>query len=154
MNQLLVIGIGNIIMKDDGIGVRVVEAIQTQLRELNIQFVLGETDVQYCLDEIQQDDFLLIIDAMAEGEEPGSIEIMELDEAIQKRRKLRTQHEFSLLDLISLHYPKANGYFAGIKAAEIDFGFDLSEALQQRFDSICSDVLKAIDTIKEEAEHA
>lgn len=154
MKRILVIGIGNLIMKDDGIGVRVVEEMQTQLREINMIPLLGETDVQYCLDEIQSDDFLIIVDAMAEGKEPGSIEIMELCDAIQKRGKLRTQHEFSLLDLISLHYPKIKGCFLGIKAVEIDFGFELSEPLRQRFEEMCTVVLKAIYAIKEEAEYA
>jgi len=154
MKRILVIGIGNLIMKDDGIGVRVVNAVQSKLQEMNLASLIGETDVQYCLDHIRSDDNLIIVDAMIEGQEPGSVQLMSLNDAIHNRGKLRTQHEFSIFDCMALHYPKVQGYLIGIQAAEIDFGFELSEALHQRFEEICSVVLKTIETIKEEAGYA
>ena len=154
MKRILVIGIGSLIMKDDGIGARVVEAIEDRLRERNIVSLVGETDFQYCFDEIKLDDFLIIIDAMSKGREPGSIDIMLLCEALKNRSKFPAQHEFSLLDLIELHYPKMQGYFIGIEAAEIGFSFKLSEPLQKCFEQICTAVLIKILNIKEETEHA
>lgn len=154
MKRILVIGIGSLIMKDDGIGARVVEAIEDRLSEHNIVSLVGETDFQYCFDEIKPEDFLIMIDAMAQGREPGSIDVMFLCDALKNRSKFRTQHEFSLFDLIELHYPKIQGYFIGIEAAEIDFGFKLSEPLQKCFEQICTAVLTEVLNIKEETEHA
>ncbi|WMJ83781.1 hydrogenase maturation protease [Oscillospiraceae bacterium LTW-04] len=141
-------------MKDDGVGTRVAQAIEDTLREHNISCLVGETDFQCCFDEIQPDDILIIIDAMAQGKEAGSIGIMPLSDALKDRNKLRSQHEFSLFDLIQLHYPKIQGYLIGIEAAEIDFGFDLSLQLQQYFDQICNTVSKTILNIKEKAQYA
>ena len=154
MKRILVIGIGSLIMKDDGIGARVVEAIEDRLREHNIVSLVGETDFQYCFDEIKPEDFLIIIDAMAQGREPGNIDIMLLCDALKNRSKLPAQHEFSLLDLVELHYPKIQGYFIGIEAAEIGFGFELSIPLQKCFEQICTSVLTKVLNIKEETEHA
>lgn len=154
MKRILVIGIGSIIMKDDGIGSKVVEANQKILQENNIDALVGETDFQSCFDEINPNDFLIIIDAMSLEKKPGSIEIMDLSDALRNRGKLHTQHEFSLFDLIELHYPDMQGYLIGIEAYEIDFGFDLSDVLSQRFDQICKEVLNEILKIKEEIEYA
>ncbi len=154
MKRIIVIGIGSVIMCDDGIGSKVVETIEDNLNTHNITSFVGETDSQCCFDEIKPDDFLVIVDAMTQGKEIGSIEVMCLNDALKNRRKLRTQHEFSLLDLIELHYPQTEGYFIGIEAAKIGFGFDLSEPLQKCYDQICDSVLKTIVNIKEGIEHA
>ncbi len=154
MKRILVIGIGSLIMKDDGIGARVVNAIQSGLLEHDIGAVVGETDFQFCIDEILPDDFLIVIDAMAPDTMPGSLELMPLSEALMFRAKLRAQHEFSLFDAISLQEPEPEGCLIGIEAAEIGFGLELSEPLNQRFEQICSEVFRAVIKIKEELEHA
>lgn len=154
MKRVLVIGIGSLVMRDDGIGSRVVEAIAGSLWKHDIHSFVGETDFQCCFDEIKLDDFVMIVDAMAQGKEPGSIEVMLLNDALKDRGKLRTQHEFSLFDLIELHAPQTPGYLIGIEAAEIGFGFDLSPQLGERFEQICTNVFNMVLKIKEEAEDA
>lgn len=154
MKRIVVIGIGSVIMRDDGIGSKVVGTIQDNLHTHNITSIVGETDFQCCFDEIKSDDFLIIIDAMDQGNEPGSIDVMLLSDALKIRRKLRTQHEVSLLDLIALHDPEIKGYFIGIEVAEIGFGFELSDPLEQCYEQICDSVLNTILNIKEEMERA
>lgn len=154
MKRILVIGIGSLIMRDDGIGSKVVEAIEGNLSTHGIDSLVGETDFQCCFDEIKADDYLVIIDAMAQGKEPGSIDVMLLSDALKSRRKLRTQHEFSLLDLIELHYPQIQGCFIGIEVAEVGFGFELSKSLQKSFEKTCTFVLTTVLNIKEKIEHA
>lgn len=141
-------------MRDDGIGSRVVKAIENDLQKYDIAFFVGETDFQCCFDEIKLNDFVIIIDAMSQGKEPGNIDVMLLNDALKNRGKLRTQHEFSLFDLIDLHYPEVQGYFIGIEAAEIGFGFELSKSLREHFKQICADVLNIILSIKQEAKYA
>lgn len=154
MKRVLVIGIGSLVMRDDGIGSRIVEAIEGSLRKHDIPSLVGETDFQCCFDEIRPDDLVMIIDAMAQGKEPGSMEVMLLSDALKDRSKLRTQHEFSLFDLIALHAPQTPGYLIGIEPAEIGLGFDLSTPLKERFGQICKDVLSEVISIKEEVEDA
>ncbi len=154
MNRLLVVGIGSLIMTDDGIGTKVAEALESKLREYNIRVLKGETDYQYCFDEIQQDDFLVVIDAMAQGKEPGSIEIIPIRDALKERVKIQTQHDFSLFDAVLFNYPYIKGYLIGVEAAEIEFGLELSAPLKLVFDKICSNVFEKILEWKESAEHA
>lgn len=154
MNRLLIIGIGSLIMMDDGIGARVAEAIKEKLQENNVTVLIGETDVQYCLDEIRPGDVLVVIDSMMQVKEPGSIEFFSLHDAIKSRGKLHSQHDFSLLDAVSLIYPEIQGYLIGIEAAEIGFGAELSNALGKRFEHICEYVLSVTIKLKEAVEHA
>ncbi len=154
MKRIVVIGIGSLIMRDDGVGSRVVDAIESSLREHDIAAFVGETDFQCCFDQIKPGNFVIIIDAITQSKEPGRMDVMLLSDALKNRRKLRTQHEFNLFDLIELHAPQTQGYFIGIEAAEIGFGFELSESLNERFEQICTNVLNTVLNIKEEAEYA
>lgn len=154
MKRVVVIGIGSVIMRDDGIGSKVVKTFEDSLHTHNITSIVGETDFQSCFDEIKSDDFLIIIDAMTQGKDPGSIEVMCLTDALINRKKLRTQHEFSLFDLIELHYPKIEGYFIGIEVVEIGFGFELSDSMQKCYDQICNSILNIILNIKGRMEYA
>jgi hydrogenase maturation protease len=154
MNKILVIGIGSLIMTDDSLGTRVAEAVQGRLREQDIRVLAGETDYDFCFGEIRPEDFLVILDAVMLGREPGSIEVIPLSDALSGRAGLQTQHDFSLFDAISLHYPEMRGAFIGIEAAELGFGFDLSQALEAKFDGIVEQVFQAVLDMEEALRHA
>ena len=83
------------------------------------------------------------------GKEPGSITITPLLDALNDRAKQQTQHEFSLFDAISLHYPDMKGAFIGIEAAVVELGFELSEPLEACFDKTCKNVLNMLVRMKE-----
>jgi hydrogenase maturation protease len=151
---MLVIGIGSLIMTDDGIGVRVADIIKDKLRAYDIEVILGETDVQYCLNEIRSDDFLVVIDSMMQGKEPGSLEIFPLQDVEKSIGKLHSQHDLSLMDAVTLNFPGIRGCLIGIEAEEIGFGIELSDALRERLERICENVFTAVVEMKEAAEHA
>jgi hydrogenase maturation protease len=65
--------------------------IQGHLQEHKITVIIGETDVPYCLNEIRPDDFLIIIDAVMQGNEPGSVVVFPLRDAVTSRGKLRSR---------------------------------------------------------------
>ncbi|MDD2568547.1 MAG: hydrogenase maturation protease [Clostridia bacterium] len=144
MKRIVVFGIGNLIMQDDGIGVRVVKAIQKDLTAHDIITIIGETDFQYCFEQILSDDFIFIIDAMYQNKNPGNIQVIPLHEALKNHTKLRTQHEFSLLDSIALHYPNIQGYIIGIEVLEIGFSSELSKFLNSCFNQTCINILNSI----------
>lgn len=141
-------------MTDDGIGTRIAEALKNKLIENDIRTIAGETDYEYCFNEISPDDFLIIIDAMSQGKKPGEIEVIPVIDALNERVRIHTQHDFSLFDSISMNYPNIKGYLIGIEAVEIGFGFELSPPLILIFDKLCEDVLNAILKLKEASELA
>ena len=52
--MIKVFGIGNILLGDDGIGVKVVEKLNESIKSIgrDIEVIIGETDYLYCLNEI------------------------------------------------------------------------------------------------------
>jgi hydrogenase maturation protease len=142
-NKVKVIAIGNRLMGDDGIGIQIVEKIRDSFYEDNVDFIIGETDANYCLDEINKDDFVIIIDAMCSGNLPGTITRMKIEE-VTDRRVSCSQHEISLIQLIKMYNKSLDGFIVGIEISSIDLRENLSRELSNCFDKICSNVSKII----------
>ena len=148
MISIAVIAIGSRIMKDDGIGVWVAEAIEGTLNNASIDVVIEETDFEYGFDVAKAYDYVYVLDAMVTGNAPGKITVFTLfDAKVQKR--YASQHDMSLIDMLvcDMNPP---GSLIGIEANEVDFGFGLSKTLQEKFEEICSGVLTEILKIKED----
>lgn len=149
MSRRVIVGIGNRMMKDDGIGVYVAEFLQLAMQQEEVTIIVAETDAHYCLSKLHQDDFLIIIDATYGQKQPGSISVLPLETVLNNRRAY-SQHEMSLFDLILLYYKKMDGYLIGIEISEIGFALGLSETLKNKFPVICHEISTYINNILEE----
>ncbi|QUH26398.1 hydrogenase maturation protease [Serpentinicella alkaliphila] len=138
------IGIGNRIMGDDGIGIRVVEQLLKQLRDICIEVILGETDIDYAISKIDNGDFLFIIDAAYFNEEPGTVTFISIDKYIKQHTQAYSQHQSSLVHLIKVYKKSVKGFIIGIEVHEIDFSLELSNTLQTRLPHICEEVYQFI----------
>lgn len=135
-----VFAIGNYLMSDDKIGLLIGEKLIEELKEYQVQVFICETDIGYALSNIEENDFIIIIDAMHRGGKSGEIEIFPISDL--ERIITYTQHSLSLLSLINFYNIK--GYIIGIEAADLGFGIGLSQQLRELFNDIYNQVLKGI----------
>lgn len=135
MKKTLVLGIGNRLMMDDGIGIYVVEELQRQNYNSNLTYVIGETDINYCLGQINDTEFLVIIDAVRAGKEPGEITVIPLDKITGQQYPGYSCHNFHLIDLLG-HNKALKGVLIGIEAFEINYSTGLSKVLAASFPAI------------------
>jgi hydrogenase maturation protease len=154
MKRMLVIGVGSVLMTDDGIGVLVADALRGMLRVQDVAVLVGETDVRFCLEELRADDFLVILDAVMPGSKPGRVTVTPLRDVIKAAAGPQAQHDYSLADAVAENYPDMAGCLIGIEASVIGFGLELSPALRERFDQICDGVLRTILELREAATDA
>ena len=148
-----VFGIGNILLKDDGRGVRLARNIKRRVDKDNINEIevfIGETDYLYCLENINDDEFIIILDSTYFGINPGKITFKKLEECDKLISKEITAHETSLLSLVRLEKTNVNGYFIGIEIDSIEYSLELSNILQKRFNSIYDEVYEFIVKIAKE----
>lgn len=143
------IAIGNLLMRDDGIGIRVTEALQKQLEKRGIDVIIGETDAEYCLSRVMNKDFIFILDSTYFGHEPGTVSIIPINNAAN-HDGIYSQHQMSLINLIRFYDKSVEGFIIGIEAYEIEFGLSLSEYIEKNFRIICKTIIHIIDLIMEE----
>jgi hydrogenase maturation protease len=145
MNRLTILGIGNYLLGDDGIGNYILEELIHQNPIRNAHLVIGETDIDYCLDQISLSDYLIVIDCVIAGKEPGTVSIYPINENIsvkEWRLSLHNQHLFNELCRRSI-----NGYIVGVEPFDTDYKFGLSPTLKRAFPSIMNKVKNFLHAI-------
>lgn len=141
-----IIAIGNIVMCDDGIGVKIAELLHNDFRRLGFQTIIGETDIEYCMSKIKDDDFLIVMDSSYYDIEPGTVTVTPLEE-IDPDTLYFSQNTLTLLELKNLYNKNFTGFLISIEASEIYFNPDLSDDLKVRFGDICKQCLNYITII-------
>lgn len=144
MKNIAVLGIGNRLLMDDGIGVHVVEELKKQDTQSGVKYIVGETDIDYCLDKIKDTDYLIIIDAARLGNTPGQITVFRLDKAANTKDLCLSMHNLHLLDMLVYTNNKLKGLMIGIEPHTIDYHFGLSKELNTRFKDIMEQVRSII----------
>lgn len=142
--SIKVIAMGNVLMKDDAIGIEVTKEIEEKLLEKNIEVIYGETDIQHSISLIKEDDYIIILDAACFEKNLGEITLLSLNE-FTSNKKGYSQHSYSFLDLVKIYYPNIQGEIYAIEAGKVEFGFGLSYALQQKLKIISEQILIKIE---------
>ncbi|MDF2884683.1 MAG: hydrogenase maturation protease [Clostridiaceae bacterium] len=142
-SNIKVIAMGNILMKDDAIGIEVAKCIEERLLEIGIEVIYAETDVQCGISNIQENVHIIVLDAARYGKNPGGITCLPLSNFISKKEGC-SQHNYSFLDLLKLYYPSIKGEILAIEVKEVEFGFGLSFVLQEKLEVISKEVLEQI----------
>ncbi|HIP52651.1 MAG TPA: hydrogenase maturation protease [Chromatiales bacterium] len=104
MKEALVLGIGNTLLQDDGVGVRVMQILAEQREKWpGVRFVDGGTLSFTLADTVGRADRMLAIDGANMGAAPGEVRLFrnaEIDE--QLRTTGGSVHEVSLSDLFDM----------------------------------------------------
>ncbi|MBT8041357.1 MAG: hydrogenase maturation protease [Xanthomonadales bacterium] len=103
VENVLVMGVGNTLMQDDGVGIEVTRALtENSDRHPSLRIVDGGTIGLALLPEIEDADAVIVVDASELGAPPGTLQLFhneEIDALLSGKR--RTVHEVALLDLFA-----------------------------------------------------
>jgi hydrogenase maturation protease len=148
--KVKVIGVGNILCGDDGLGVQAIELLKRERVGEKVFLIRGETDAWFCMQEASETDFTIIIDAVRGGEAPGTIYMIPLLE-IAQRPLIFSGHDTGLLDLINLlSYRGINikGLIIGMEPEVIEIKMGLSETVSQSLKVLVQEVITILDNMK------
>jgi hydrogenase maturation protease len=150
----LVLGVGNLLLSDEGVGLRVVERL-TATYELppTVQVLDGGTlgmDLLYYLEGI---DYLLIIDAVETGSEPGTLVRLENDDVPAFLSVKISPHQIGVPDMLFAArlqeiYPERVVLF-GIQPANLAVGLELSPEVAEQLDVLVEQVVDQLTAWKQ-----
>lgn len=102
-NKLLILGIGNVLMGDEGVGVHVVNEVKKAAFPANVECLDGGTGSFLLLEAMQKAEKVILIDACIDGAEAG--EVRKLRPKYSKDYpKTLTAHDIGLKDLLDAFY--------------------------------------------------
>jgi hydrogenase maturation protease len=144
-----IIGTGNVLCRDDGVGVHIIRELQKHDLPQNVSLVdAGTSTIDAFLDEVDSRK-IIVIDAVKGGGKPGSIYRFPLDGVSPERPMGMTSlHQISLHDsyrmacLILDQAPEV--IVIGVEPGRIDVGTELSRAVRSRYREIIDIVLSEI----------
>lgn len=143
------IATGNRIMKDDGIGIRVLEELTRNIDKEFFEVIIGETDTDFVLSKINDGDIFLLFDSTCFGIEPGTVTFTPIENSsLYQQNQIYTQHQPNLIHMLNIYIKNVKGYIIGIEAKEIEFGTGLSDILEERFKSICKEIEEFLISIR------
>lgn len=100
---MLILGIGNVLMGDEGIGVHVVRAIQQMGVPEGVECMDGGTGGFHLLGPIQEAERVVLIDATIDGARPGTVRRLRPRFSSDYPKTL-TAHDIGLKDLLDAFY--------------------------------------------------
>lgn len=152
LRPIRVIGIGNTLAGDDGLGVRAVHQLRSGADgDTAVEYVDGGTLGLYLLDDIVSSDGVILIDAVRMGACPGTVRVFEGAALTQFVRSSspRTAHEVGLADLIHavnlLDGMPRRSALIGVEPEACTWCGDLSDAARSallRVEGVCREILR------------
>jgi hydrogenase maturation protease len=134
--HMVVMGIGNLLCTDEGIGVHALRALSARLQASmpGVDFLDGGTLGLDLLPIVEEADYLLLLDAVDAGREPASI--IELkDEAIPRYGGMKmSQHQVTFSEVLGLAQFRGTLprtlHLLGMQPADMSIGVTLSRAVE------------------------
>lgn len=149
--SVLVLGIGNTLLSDEGAGVHAVRSLEAEQPPLEgVHYLDGGTLSFTLAGAIEDSERLIVVDAAELGTPPGTVRCFEgedMDRFLGGNRK-RSVHEVSLLDLLAVvllagRLPRYRA-LVGIQPQLVDWGQDPTPPVRQAIPLACAQVRELI----------
>ncbi|MBB5022757.1 HyaD/HybD family hydrogenase maturation endopeptidase [Desulfurispira natronophila] len=151
--QILILGIGNILLGDEGIGVQCALCLEKNLSfhgEHQVDIVDGGTLAHQLIPTMARYDQIIILDAIkAESGNPGEVYFFNLDQVPPQVRWKNTVHEVEMLQSLSMMElvgDRPTTWILGITPGEIeDLSLNLSPAVAATYVTVEKTIVKHLE---------
>jgi hydrogenase maturation protease len=146
--KITILGIGNILLRDEGVGVRTIEYLRKRTLPTQVELVDGGTATFDLFTLFAETDHLVVIDAVKGGMPPGTIYRLEPKDLVPQQQAPITPHDLGLLDSLAAasrigERPHSVVIF-GVEPKEIDWGMELTPEIEEMIPQVADLVLAEI----------
>ncbi len=118
-NKTLVLGLGNVIMGDEGVGVHVVRELEKHTMPAGVECLDGGTGGFILLEPLQNADRIILIDAASDGNPPGTV-TRTTPRFSRDYPPTLTAHDIGVKDLLDAFYIQGGSRDVTLYAITID----------------------------------
>jgi hydrogenase maturation protease len=139
--RIVVLGVGNILLSDEGVGVRVVERLEREYRlPPEVEIIDGGTCGMEMLEQLEDLDALIVVDCVRFGQPPATPVLLKGDDVPVFFKTKLSPHQVSLSDVLaSLEFtnraPKRT-VIIGIQPASMELSMELTLVVNARMDEM------------------
>lgn len=153
--RVAVIGVGNILMGDEGLGVHALPPLREALGELSgeVELVDAGTALLDIIDDYTACDVLIVMDVVRTGGEPGAIYRFETEDLTRSRGSgtPTSLHELSVLEVLDMerltgrHVPRV--IVVGMEPERITTSLEMSRTVADRLPLLVETVVEEIKSL-------
>ena len=143
--KTLVVGMGNLIYKDEGIGVHVIEEMKKMELPGHIELLDIGTSTMDLISYLKEVKKLIVIDAMRAGGNPGTIYKCKPEDLLPKDGSPISLHEIGLLETLSMAkklHMEIETVIVGVEPEIMGWGMELTDEVRNSIPTIIEAVLK------------
>ena len=134
-SKIAVLGIGNTLMQDEGVGVHMVNALMQDWHfEPEIEIADGGTMGLELMDYFRENDKIIIVDAVNFNKEPGFVGSIENEDILARLNTKLTLHHLGLTDVLaSLKLIDVNPeqiFLIGVQPEKVELGLEMTETVE------------------------
>ena len=154
--RVVVLGVGNILMADEGLGVRCVDTIERGgSLPPDVVCIDGGTSTHELLEDLESLDLLVIVDAAATGKPPGTIVRLEGTSIPAAFSNKMSPHQHGINDLLAsltlLGRAPGRLVLFGVEPQTMRLSMDLSPAVSAVLPELCRRVVREVEDDREVA---
>jgi len=145
MDKILIVGIGNLLCRDEGIGVHVIQEIKNMKLPDHIDLLDMGTSTMDLISYLEGVKKLIVIDAMKAGGAPGTIYKCRPEDLLPEEEGPISLHEIGLLESLNMAQKmgmKIDTVIIGVEPRVLDWGMELSDEVESKIPTIIEAVLK------------
>lgn len=99
MNNILILGVGNLLLQDEGVGIHVIQALEKEKLPPNVDLLDGGTGGFHLISWLEKYDRIVMIDATLDDNPPGTVRLLRPHYSTDFPQ-LMSAHEIGLKDMI------------------------------------------------------
>lgn len=147
INNTVIIGIGNILLQDDGVGVHVIKQLENEKLPSTIELVDGGTSTLDTLGFFLDYEKVIVIDCLRAGLKPGTIYKIKPEDIKNYKKENLSIHDVQILDVARManmmnKYPEV--VIFGVEPEKIAVDLEMTQTIVSKIPEIISNIKKEL----------
>lgn len=139
VSVITILGLGNPLLKDDGIGPRVVQELQKEGLPHGVDAVTAGGSFNQYWDILACSKYVIVVDSLLGGGPPGTVYLLSPGEIDRGKEEGMFRHEddfLSVLDFMAHFGIRPEVVIVGVEPKEITYSLDLSPEISEKIPDI------------------
>lgn len=147
--NIKIIGIGNTLYTDEGVGVHIIPYLEEALKDYDgVEIIDGATDAMRLLEPVEEADYLIVIDAVNAGKPGGELIILRQEEIPKYYGVKMSVHQIGFQEVLFAaqlrdRLPKEMVLF-GIQPYSLELNVGLSDIVRKKIPEVVSLVVEQV----------
>jgi hydrogenase maturation protease len=145
--KVVVLGIGNLILRDEGVGVHAVRELEKRDLPAHVEVIDGGTSLMELLPVIQDAERIIVIDALRGGGAPGTVYRVTPNDLMAETERTLSLHQVGLLEVLGMVRQlggEPHAVIIGVEPHEISWGMELTPEVQAKLPRVIDAVFEEL----------